>query len=236
MTDTPRLNLPLVMAAQAQKHVTVNEALLLLDGMVNLVLESTTVTTPPDLAVEGMAWAVPQDAVNAWAGKAGQIALALGGGWVFLAPRTGWRAFVSDRGATALFGGQGWRIGALTMAASGAGMTAVVEEILHEIAPGEQSVTQPIMTQQGMMIGVTARVVEPITGSLTSWSLGSPGAPDRFGHGLGIAAGSWCRGLLSQPSTVWAPEPLLLSATGGSFTSGAVRIAVHALTLALPGG
>ena len=40
--DTAKLGLPLLAPAQAQKHVTVNEALMRLDGMVDLVLQSTT--------------------------------------------------------------------------------------------------------------------------------------------------------------------------------------------------
>ena len=42
MTDTPRLALPVIEAAQAQKHVTHNEALVLLDALVQLTIESRT--------------------------------------------------------------------------------------------------------------------------------------------------------------------------------------------------
>ena len=40
MADTTNLTLPLLAASQAQKHVTVNEALTRLDGMVQLTLRS----------------------------------------------------------------------------------------------------------------------------------------------------------------------------------------------------
>ena len=55
MSETNRLSLPLVQPAQAQKHVTVNEALVRLDGLVNLVLNSVTTTSPPAAVVEGVA-------------------------------------------------------------------------------------------------------------------------------------------------------------------------------------
>lgn len=234
MTDTPRLNLPLLLAAQAQKHVTVNEALMRLDGAVNLVLQSATLATPPSAPGEGMAWAVPLGAVDAWAGKGGQVALSVNGGWVFMTPKAGWRAFVTDAGVPAIHGGTDWRLGAMSLTPSGAGMRALVEEIVHDIVPGAENQTVPVMLTQAMMIGVTARVIAPITGTLTSWKLGSPGAPDRFGHGLGMEAGSWCRGLLSQPMTYWSPEALLLTAEGGAFAGGQLRIAVHALGIELP--
>ena len=47
MTDTPRLALPVIEAAQAQKHVTHNDALTLLDCFTQLAVESRTLTAPP---------------------------------------------------------------------------------------------------------------------------------------------------------------------------------------------
>ena len=47
MSETTQLGLPLLQPAQAQKHVTVNEALVRLDGLTQLVLASATVTAPP---------------------------------------------------------------------------------------------------------------------------------------------------------------------------------------------
>ena len=47
MADTTNLTLPLLAASQAQKHVTVNEALTRLDGAVQLRLRSRVLTDPP---------------------------------------------------------------------------------------------------------------------------------------------------------------------------------------------
>ena len=54
MTDTAQLGLPLVQPAQAQKHVTVNEALARLDGLVLLTLQSQSVATPPAVVSDGV--------------------------------------------------------------------------------------------------------------------------------------------------------------------------------------
>lgn len=94
MSDTNRLTLPLLAAAQAQKHVTVNEALMRLDGLVNLVLTSVSTATPPVTVVDGMCYGVPAGAVNLWAGHEGAIAIGSNGGWVFAQPEAGWRAFI----------------------------------------------------------------------------------------------------------------------------------------------
>ena len=85
------------------------------------------------------------------------------------------------------------------------------------------------------MLGVTARVIEGITGTVTSWRLGSPGASDRFGSGLGTQVGSFAEGVLSTPTTYWVAQPLQLMAMDGAFAGGRVRLAVHLIRLAIPG-
>jgi hypothetical protein len=77
-------------------------------------------------------------------------------------------------------------------------------------------------------------VTVALTGTLSSWQLGNAGSPDRFGSGLGLGLGSWGRGTLGAPLTYYSPETLLLTATGGSFAGGTVRLAVHWLEIALP--
>jgi hypothetical protein len=234
MTDTNRLALPLLQPAQAQKHVTVNESLMRLDGLVNLVLASRAVTMPPAAVVDGLCYGVPAGAVNAWAGQDGKVAIGSNGGWVFAQPQFGWRAFVTDEGRSAIHDGVDWLAGALTLAASGAAMLAGVLETDHVIAPGASSVTAAIIPSHAMVIGVSGRVISEVTGTLATWQLGNSDSPDRFGSGIGLPQGSWVRGMLSQPMTFWAPTALLLTATGGDFSGGTVRLAVHYLEIALP--
>ncbi len=51
---TPKLSMPLIMPAQAQKHVTHNEAIELLDMIVQLTLEATEAVTPPAPQMKAM--------------------------------------------------------------------------------------------------------------------------------------------------------------------------------------
>ncbi|AUM73502.1 DUF2793 domain-containing protein [Paracoccus jeotgali] len=238
MTDhaTPRLSLPLVQAAQAQKHVTVNESLARLDGMVNLVLQSAQLDAPPGQPVEGACYGVPPGASGAWAGQDGRIAMAAnGGGWSYVEPRRGMQAFVADRGVSAVFDGELWVEGALTLGQFGSALMARTEEIELDLTSGGSVTSTLYLPPGGMVIGVAARVTQAITGSLFSWRLGTEGALDRFGANLGTQAGSWARGMLSQPLTYWEPAPVILTATGGDFAGGRVRIAAHWLELGLPG-
>ena len=56
MADTNRMGLPLLAPAQAQKHVTVNEAMVRLDGLTNLVLASVSTALPPVTVVDGVCY------------------------------------------------------------------------------------------------------------------------------------------------------------------------------------
>jgi hypothetical protein len=220
--------------AQAQKHVTVNEALTRLDGIVQLTLMSTNQTTPPGVVIDGACYGVPFGGVNEWSGHDGEIAIGSNGGWDFVGPQRGWRAVVFDRGVSALHDGTVWREGMVTLSPFNSGLSFGVAEADHVITAGAVSTTSALIPANSVVIGVTARVISDITGTLTSWALGNPGAVGRFGSGLGLGVGAWARGVLGQPTTYYAPEALQLDAAGGSFAGGTVRIAVHYLEIALP--
>ncbi|WP_299358160.1 DUF2793 domain-containing protein [uncultured Paracoccus sp.] len=232
--STARCGLPLLQPAQAQKHVTVNDALMRLDGLVNLVLESVTRAAPPDEVADGLSWGIPASATGAWQGRGGQVAIAANGGWVFAIPRAGQRGFVRDAGLTAVHDGAGWVRGTLTLGAYGSALCAGMAEAEVVTEGGTIVDSGLIIPAAAMVIGCTARVVEAIGGTLQSWALGTAGATDRFGSGLGLAQGSWARGMLSQPMTYWDPASLMLTAAGGSFGGGRVRVAAHWLELRLP--
>ena len=90
---TPNLALPLLSDSQSQKHVTVNEALAQLDGIVQLSVISSTETAPPASPAEGDRYIVAASATGSWAGWDASVALYSGGAWLQLVPQTGWLAW-----------------------------------------------------------------------------------------------------------------------------------------------
>jgi hypothetical protein len=109
MTLTPNLALPYLDAAQAQKHVTHNEALRLLDALVMLAVADRDLTAPPASPADGVRYIVATGATGAWAGQAGKIAARQDGAWTFIAPRAGHLAYVADETVLVVFDGAAWQ-------------------------------------------------------------------------------------------------------------------------------
>ena len=118
MNDTARLSLPFIMAGQALKHITHNDALNRLDALVQPVVESTALATPPVSPLPGEAWIVPSGATGAWAGHTHEIAAWQDGAWSFFDPAEGWQVFDRASDALLIFLGSAW----VAVAATGAGL------------------------------------------------------------------------------------------------------------------
>lgn len=111
MTEqTPKLSMPIMMPSQAQKHVTHNEAIELLDMFVQLTLESASATVPSLSPVEGQAWGLGASPTNDWSGQGGKIASWRGGGWMFVSPVDGWTAWCKDDSDLKVFTGGSWQV------------------------------------------------------------------------------------------------------------------------------
>ena len=109
MSDaTTHLLLPYILAAQAQKHVTHNEALRILDGLVQLSVLDRGLTAPPPSPADGDRYIVASGASGVWAGWDLNVALWTDGAWLRLPPRSGWRAWVEDEGLLLVYDGADW--------------------------------------------------------------------------------------------------------------------------------
>ena len=106
--ETTILSLPLILPAQAQKHVTHNEALVKLDLMVQLAVLNRTLTAPPPLPTIGDRHIVAAGATGPWVGQTGRIALFTQAGWQFTQPLAGWQAYVMAESQMAFFNGLTW--------------------------------------------------------------------------------------------------------------------------------
>lgn len=103
---THHLRLPFIAASQAQKHVTHNEALVLLDALAHLAAKRRQASPPPQPAM-GDRFLVTAGA-GSFQGFDDAVAHFEGGGWSFLVPSVGWRLWLEDERAELVFTASGW--------------------------------------------------------------------------------------------------------------------------------
>ncbi|SFB83297.1 DUF2793 domain-containing protein [Tropicimonas isoalkanivorans] len=235
MTDTPSLCLPLLQPSQAQKHVTVNEALIRLDGLTQLRLQSRQLKRPPvGDVVDGACYAVADGAAGEWIDQDGMIAIGSNGGWLFVEPLVGWRAWILDEGLTATFVNGRWDAGWVAGSPSNASARIEVTESTYSVASGAEQQTNMTIPADSIVFACSARVIESLNGTAPSWRLGISGDSTRFGSGIGCVAGSYCTGLLSHPTAIYAETSVWLAPDGGTFSGGQLRLALHCYRISLP--
>jgi hypothetical protein len=108
--QTPNLALPWLMPAQAQKHVTVNEALGRLDALVQTSVESRTTTAQPATPLDGEAYILPASPTgDDWSALSqGALSYFQDGAWHEVPARAGLLVHVRDEGAMVVFDGSAW--------------------------------------------------------------------------------------------------------------------------------
>lgn len=234
MSETYQFKLSYLQAAQAQKHVTVNEALAKLDALAKLRVVSRSLDVPisPN---DGLAYIVPVSATGDWLGRDHNVALFLNGGWEFVEAYGGWRAWVIDEGAEIRYQNDAWDFAAPFSNPHKASAEIVNLEFDHVFTAGATNQTATVIPHHCSVIGITGRVTEEIVFSAaSSFKLGVAGSDDRYGSGYGHWKNTYVQGLTGQPQTYWSDTPMLLTADGGDFISGAIRLSIHAIVLAPP--
>lgn len=232
MDETRHFGLPMLAAGQAQKHVTVNEALARLDALVAGVVESASREVPP-AAADGDVFIVPSGADSAWGIAETRLAVYLNGGWVGVSPIEGRVVWVRDEGRERRFTAGAWVPVEAPPAPEPAGpaMEAIVLDV--PLVAGTRLETEPVIPAGCVVFGVTARVIDAVEG-IDAWRLGVPEADGRYGIGHPPTAGSTAIGLTGAPIAYADATPLIVTAEDGAFASGLVRLSVHCIRLEPP--
>lgn len=237
---TPRLGLPYVVAAQAQKHIPINESLARLDGLVQLAVESRAVSAQPASPAGGGVWILPASATGAaWAGQpAGTLMRFEAGAWEALAPAEGVLAWVKDENQMVAFDGAAWTPLSATFRATTAAQTPNLANTRLEVLEQEVSVsgastaTSIAIPNRAIVLAVSTRTTVAVTGA-TSYNCGVSGDASKFGGSLGVAKNASNIGVIG-PTAFYSDTPVLLTAVGGSFVTGKVRVAIHVLRFDAP--
>ena len=231
---TTRLGFPYIAADQAQKHVTHNAALDMIDAELGGLVASATTTTAPGSAGEGEAYIVPAGATGFGTAAAGEVAVYVGGVWFASPPFFGRRAFALDEGRGYVYGGAtfGWVRGDVAGSLSGASLGLVIREATVNLPSGTSQTAAALIPNGSIVLGVSSKTVVAITGA-SSYMVGLSAGASEFGSGLGLAVGSTNLGMVG-PFAVYADTGVVITRAGGAFTGGRVRLAAMLLCPAMP--
>ncbi|RRQ51678.1 DUF2793 domain-containing protein [Sphingorhabdus wooponensis] len=109
--ETGRHRLPLLAVSQAQKEITHNEALVLIDALLHMAVEAVQPTAPAVTDNDiGKSWVIHGAPTGVWANKAGQIACWVGGSWRFVEPHEGMRIWNKSTRRQSLFISGQWTL------------------------------------------------------------------------------------------------------------------------------
>ncbi|UAK23998.1 DUF2793 domain-containing protein [Sphingomonas nostoxanthinifaciens] len=115
--QTARFAFPLLEPGQAQKELYHNEALALLDAVVQPVAQTIGDDAPPAAPAPDQSWIVGAAPTGDWAGHADAFATWTDGGWRFVAAVEGMTAWVVAGNLPARFVGGAWAVGRVTATA-----------------------------------------------------------------------------------------------------------------------
>jgi hypothetical protein len=104
---TNRVSLPYILQSQAQKEITHNQALDLIDVLLQASMVDVSIDTPPGSPAAGDCYIVGGSPTGAWAGHANALAYYTTG-WNFLPPFTGLTVYVASAGALYSWNGSAW--------------------------------------------------------------------------------------------------------------------------------
>ncbi len=157
MSDTStHLGLPYLLAAQAQKHVTHNEALRLLDAMVQLSVLDRTRTTPPASPADGDRHLVASGATGLWAGWDLNLAYWVDGVWMRLVPRPGWLVWVAAEQVFVVWNGSVW---------DPVGVLQDVSDAIFSLVNDADPTKKALFSLSGITTGTTRTFTLPNTSS-----------------------------------------------------------------------
>ena len=205
MTDTStNLNLPFIQPAQAQKHVTHNEAIEVLDHVTQLVLVAVDALNPPAVVEDGAVYALGAAPTGDWSGRGGKLACRSGNGWLFVTPKPGWQGWLAEGERQVVFDGTAW-------ADTGAPGTLGVNTSADEQNRLPVSAPSTLLTHEGAGHQLKINKSEEAdTASLlfqTGWSaraeMGTTGSDD-FAIKVSDDGANWNMGLSVDAATGWS--------------------------------
>jgi hypothetical protein len=253
MSTTHRLKLPFIYSGQAQKEITHNEALNLLDVLVGTVACDIGVDKPPAEASTCELYIIGENPTAEFAGHSNEIAQKLESGWRFIAAPKWLIVTIDLDGSRYTYNGKVWQklldstslASAPVMLPQSPAQPVLVQndylikqdtgeylQVVHlqeELeVKGPHTETKIKIPHHSVVIAVNIRVIKAIQGA-SSFSVGTDDEKGRYGSGLSSGQDTTNVDLTNHPTTYWYDKPIRITADNGSFTGGLIKVTLQLL-------
>lgn len=189
MTTTPHLAITLVEQSQAQKEITVNEALARIDAATGSGVISRTVSTPPGSPVDGDSYIVGSSATGAWAGKENAIAF-YSSGWQFITPKEGMTLWVNNEDTHYAYNGSTWMSQRVHVYTALAGTAHTLDGSYNDKTISFTSASAVVLTlPNDLYVGFRCRLLQSAAGQVTFTPASGATRRNRSAHTK--TAGQW---------------------------------------------
>ena len=219
MSTTGRLGLPYILQAQAQKEVTHNQALNILDVFVNTVVEAI-VDDLPDTANDGDIYITGRN----------KLAQYMSGSWTYYQPLQFMEIWLKNTKSRMMYNGGDWISSGFTIKATSGRDTSEslqVSQWQEDIKlSGASTSSTKLIPDHSSVIAINTWVIEPITG-VANFSIGVKGDANRYGPNISSAKDTTNVGMTNYPTTYYYDTPIIFTAKDGNFTGGVVRLSAQ---------
>jgi hypothetical protein len=234
-SHTGRLKLPYILQAQAQKEVTHNQALNILDVLVNTVAIAIT-DTPPDNPNEGDIYIVGSKPQGIFDGNANHLVQFTEGSWSFYQPLNYMEVMVIDESQKFTFADNEWLPQDSASDSSKANQKnneniaqATINQWQEDLEiKGKIVTSKNVIPHHSLVIAVNIWVTEEITGT-PSFAVGVKDDPSRYGDKLKANKDTTNIGMTYHPITYYQDTPITIMPNQMEFTGGVIRISVQYL-------
>lgn len=191
MATTTKMLLTFLEASQAQKHVTVNEALRRLDALVQVSVIDRDLTTPPGSPADGDTYIPAATATGDWTGAENKVVYwdAQPAEWKIVTPFSGWRAYIQDETVWIYWDGATWQTHTAISITGRAYGDALLDKSINRVQVSGPGVASADMGGSEATYVIRGGIIPILDMSLTA-PPGSPAVDDMY-IPAATATGAW---------------------------------------------